>query len=152
MTIVRQFIHLKQKYILIFLAGVIIVCCFSTGAIANPSIGSLALSDLNNILLNQSPELRQQVTQALKAVKKDDVGCVAPLVRRPFSDLNNSRIAPFSCVFAHDKFLTIQAQNLIQLPDGETMPLEQFLKRENIPSGASLQFNLVSWQWSDTRQ
>lgn len=148
-TSVRRFINLRRKFVLIFLAGAAIFSYFSSGAIAEPPVGSLVLSDLNEILLNQSAELRQEVRQALKEVGKDDVGCVAPIILRPSTDLHHSRVAPFSCFFADNKSLTIQAENLAILPDGEAIYLEQLLKRNNIPQRVSLQFSLTSWQWTD---
>ncbi|GAP99795.1 hypothetical protein NIES2104_63610 [Leptolyngbya sp. NIES-2104] len=43
------------------------------------------------------------------------MGCFAPLLRRPFYELNNARIAPFTCLFAKNKSLTIQAKTLAKL-------------------------------------
>lgn len=157
---------MKRQNILIFAAGVAILSYFSLGAIANfspdaisaernseitseSSVGSLALSELNENLLSQSVELRQEVSQALEASGKDDVGCVAPMIRLPLTDLNHIRIAPFSCFFSENQTLTIQAENLAILPTGEIIQLEELLKRDNIPSGVLIQFSLTSWQWTD---
>lgn len=154
-TIIRQFANLRRNFIFIFLVGVA-VFYFSSNAIASysssnqaaePPVGSLALSDLNEILLNQSAALSQEVNQALEEAGKDDVGCVAPLLQRPFYDLNHSRVAPFSCFFADNKSLIIRAKNLAILPGGETVALEQLLERDDVPEGVSLQFNLTDWQW-----
>lgn len=117
-----------------------------------PFDGSLALSDLNETLINQSPQLKQEVQQALKEVKKDDVGCFAPLFRRPFDPLNNSRIAPFTCLFASNKSLTIEAKNVAKLPDGQTIPIGQLLARKTISQGVSLQFELTDWKWTNANQ
>ena len=146
-AVVRQFIN--RKFTLISLAGAIF-SYFASATFAKPPIGSLALSDLDKTLLDQSTALKQEVKQALKEVKKDDVGCVAPIIRRFSTDINHSRIAPFSCFFANNKSLIIQAENLAILPDGQAIPLEQLLKRKNIPQGVSLQFKLTSWKWTDT--
>lgn len=113
-----------------------------------PLVGSLALSDLDELLLNQSPKLKQEIKQALQAVKKGDVGCIAPLFRRSFNELNNARIAPFTCFFAANKSLTIQAKTFAKLPDGKTLPLEQLLKFKTIPPGVFLQFELIDWKWT----
>lgn len=158
-TLTRQF-NKFGKAALISLAGVAIFGYFWSGAIAQQTItsaeqdvGSLALSDLNEILLNQSPQLSQEVRQALQQAGQDDVGCFAPLIRLSvISDLNNTRVAPFSCSFADDKSLTIQARTIAILPDGETMPLEQLLRRDNIPEGVNLQFELTSWQWTNANE
>lgn len=150
-TFARRFIKLK-RFVLIFLAG-IVFSFLSAGAIAEPSVGSLALSDLDEILLNQSAELRQEVNQALEEAGKDDVGCVAPVIRLRFiSDLNNSRISPFSCFFTDDKSLIIRARNLAILPNGQTVSLRRLLRRDSIPEGVDLQFALTSWRWTDANR
>lgn len=149
-TLARQFGKLRRKFVLIFLMGVIFFSYFSSKSIAETPVGSLALSDLNEILLNQSVELRQEIRQSLAESGKDDVGCVAPLIYRPFSDLNHTRIAPFSCFFTDSSSLTIQAENVAILPSGETIALEQLLRRNMIPEGVDLQFNLTSWQWTNS--
>ncbi|MBD2054457.1 hypothetical protein H6F88_00120 [Oculatella sp. FACHB-28] len=165
----------RQKTILIVLAGMAVFSYFSSGAIASyfssnaisaernseessePSVdslvlsnfGSLVLSDLNENLLSLSVELRYEVNQALEESEKDDVGCVAPTIRRPFTDLNHIRIAPFFCFFTEDKSLMIKAENLAILPNGEITRLEELLRRNNIPQGVLIQFSLTSWQWMD---
>ncbi len=144
----------SYKFAVISLMG---VSAFSASAFlmstahAEPSAGSLALSDLNTTLINQSPALQQEIKQALKAVKKDDVGCFAPVIYRPFYELNRARIAPFTCYFANNKYLTIQANTLAKLPDGKMIPFEQFLDRKTLPQGVSLEFELTSWKWTRAR-
>lgn len=157
-TIIRQLVK-RQKFIFVFLVGVAVFIGYSLGEIADyfspdtiakPTVGSLALSDLNETLLNQSPELKREVTQALEEVGKDDVGCVAPIISsHSDSNLHNARIAPFICFFAANKSLVIQAENLAVLPDGEAIPIEQLLKQDNISERTFIQFNLISWQWKD---
>ncbi|MBD2067658.1 hypothetical protein H6F93_08960 [Leptolyngbya sp. FACHB-671] len=157
----------REKLILIFLTGMATFSYFSSRAIASyfssnaisakrnsegiaeRPVASLALSNLDENLLSQSVELRQEVEQALEEVGQDDVGCVAPLIRRPFTDLNNTRIAPFSCFFTDNGSLIIQAENLAILPNGEIIQLEELLKRNGIPQGVLIQFSLTSWQWTD---
>lgn len=90
------------------------------------------------------------MTQALKAVEKDDVGCMAPIINFPSSELHNFKTTPFFCFFADNKSLTIEARNLAKLPNGETVPLEQLLNDKNIPQGTSIQFHLTFWKWTDT--
>lgn len=150
--ITRLFIN--YKFTFASLAGIAAIstsACLMSTAHAEPSEGSLALSDLNDTLINQSPALQQEIKQALKAVEKDDVGCFAPIIYRPFYEWNRARIAPFTCSFASNKYLTIQANMLAKLPDGKTIPLEQFLDRKTLPQGASLEFELMSWKWSRAR-
>lgn len=119
----------------------------NTAPVQQTRRGTLLLSDLNNTLLYQSPKLKQEIQQALKSAKKDDVVCSSPIIFLASSDLHHTRVAPFTCDFPGNKFLTIQAKNIAKLPNGRSIALEQLLTRENIPQGTNLQFQLTNWKW-----
>lgn len=145
-----QFMNISKKLsrilIAILITGIFTFGSFSSSAFAG---GSIALSSVNEKLTNKSTDFKQQIKQALKDVKKDDVDCVAETFSR--SSIRNVRIAPFSCEFAKNKTLTIEAKNLVKYR-GKTISLDEFSKsvpKDASPSNTSFIYELKSWKFSN---
>jgi hypothetical protein len=110
--------------------------------------GTLGLDEIMP-LIRQSKKLTGEVNAALQKTgqKADQINCVAVRLGNHFEPLSAYRVAPFDCRFASNKFLHIEAKNLVRLPNGRTIPLEDFLNLQSKPTKASLVFRLQSWQW-----
>lgn len=112
--------------------------------------GSLALDEIMP-LINQSRELKQEVNSMLQQTGKNsgDIVCIGIRLGRHFEPLGAARVAPFECAFGEHKILKIEAENLVKLPNGRTLALEQFLEIQPKPETASLIFRLESWKWKN---
>ncbi len=123
----------------------IVGCLFPNTALAG---GTLSLNEIMP-LIRQSKNLMGEVNTALKKTgqKADQVTCITVRLGSHFESLSAYRVAPFDCRFASNKFLHIEAKNLVRLPNGRTIPLENFLNLQPKPTKASLVFRLQSWQW-----
>ncbi|BAZ18148.1 hypothetical protein NIES4071_100310 [Calothrix sp. NIES-4071] len=125
----------------------IIVGCFgSQAALAG---GSLSFTEILP-LVNQSKKLQKEINQTLLETgkKPSDITCVGERLGKRFAPLDAFRVAPFRCQFKNDKYLTVEARNIIKLPNGKSTSLEKFEKLTNKPKSASLNFRLKSWNWT----
>ena len=132
---------LKKYIIPLALVG----CLFSETALAG---GTLGLDEIFT-LIRQSRNLTREVNAALKSTgqKADQITCVAVRLGRQFEPISAYRVAPFDCRFATNKFLHIEATNLVRLPNGRIIPLEELLQIQPRPTEAVPIFRLQSWQW-----
>ncbi len=131
-----------RKYIIFFsLVG----CLFSETALAG---GTLGLDEIMP-LIRQSSKLTREVNAALDSTgqKADQITCVAVRLGRQFEPISAYRVAPFDCRFAPNKFLHVEAKNLVRLPNGQIIPLEELLKVQPRPTEVVPIFHLQSWQW-----
>lgn len=120
-------------------------CLFSETALAG---GTLSLDEMMT-LIRQSSKLTREVNAALESTgqKADQITCVAVRLGRQFEPISAYRVAPFDCRFAPNKFLHVEAKNLVRLPDGRIIPLEELLNVQPKPTEAVPIFRLQSWQW-----
>jgi len=119
--------------------------------------GSLPLSDILP-LIQQSEALEEEVNTALQnaGTTPEEITCVGARLGRHFGPLGAARVAPFDCLFPTpnetQKKLGIEAENLVKLPDGSLVTLEEFLKINPMPAEATLNFKLQSWFWEEQRE
>ncbi|HEY9614034.1 hypothetical protein [Allocoleopsis sp.] len=125
---------------------VMVGCLLPNTALAG---GTLGLDEIMP-LIRQSKKLTGEVNAALKKTgqKANQINCVAVRLGNHFEPLSAYRVAPFDCRFASNKFLHIEAKNLVRLPNDRTISLEDFLDVQPRPNKASLVFRLQSWQWT----
>ncbi len=125
----------------------VIIGCFGSQA-ANAG-GSLSFTEVLP-LVNQSKKLQKEVNQALLETgkKPSDITCVGVRLGKSFAPLDAARVAPFRCQFKNDKYLTVEARNIVKLPNGKVISLENFQKLTSKPETASLKFRLKSWSWT----
>lgn len=130
-----------RKYIIpLALVG----CLFSETALAG---GTLGLDEIFT-LIRQSRNLTREVNAALESTgqKADQITCVVVRLGKQFEPISAYRVAPFDCRAAN-KFLHIEATNLVRLPNGRIIPLEELLQVQHRPAEASPIFRIQSWHW-----
>lgn len=131
----------------IVISPLVIIGCFGSQA-ANAG-GSLSFTEILP-LVNQSKKLQKEINQTLLETgkKPSDITCVGVRLGKSFASLGAARVAPFRCQFKNDKYLAIEARNIVKLPNGKSVSLENFQKLKNKPETASLTFRLKSWSWT----
>lgn len=131
----------------VVITPLVIMGCFGSQAVL--AGGSLNFTEILP-LVGQSKKLQKEVNQTLLETSKkpSDVTCVATRLGKQFASLHAERVAPFRCQFKNDKYLTIEARNIVKLPNGKFVSLEKFEKLTTKPEGASLKYRIKSWSWT----
>ncbi|MGK7928760.1 MAG: hypothetical protein AB4290_26575 [Spirulina sp.] len=109
--------------------------------------GSLMLSDIDS-LIQQSSQLETEIRIVLAETNRKftEIVCVGGRISSRYGALGGARFAPFRCLFG-EQLLTIEADNIVDLPDGSSFPLVELHDRESLPQEMSLSFQLRSWSW-----
>lgn len=99
-------------------------------------------------LLQQSSQLEAEIENILIETNRKitEIVCIGGRVSGRYGSLGGARFAPFRCFFG-EQLLTIEADNIVSLPDGSSFPLEELPDREAFPEGMSLSFQLRSRSW-----
>ncbi|BAZ39089.1 hypothetical protein NIES4101_50410 [Calothrix sp. NIES-4101] len=147
----RKILKFKNTHFAIVLVYILFFQLASSTALAG---GSLPLSDLIEPVINQSDKLKKEVNHALSVTgkKPEQIICIGVRLGKQYAALSAARVAPFSCQFAENKYLTIKAINFVKLPHSQVVTLEQFLKIKPTPENVSLTFKLKSWKWQKKLQ
>jgi hypothetical protein len=107
--------------------------------------GSLALSDLNELIAQSAP-LKREVADALAASKKeaDDIICSGNRFPREWVNLGGIRAAPYTCRFA-DKWLIIEATTRVTDKTGHAYdPITPAAMKK----AATVKETNPTWKWS----
>ena len=99
-------------------------------------------------LIRQSSQLEEEIGIMLGETNRKftEIVCFGGRISRQYGVLGGARFAPFRCFFG-SHLLTIEADNIVRLPDGSSFPLAELPNREIFPAEIFLSFYLRGWSW-----
>jgi hypothetical protein len=109
-------------------------------------VGSTDMGDLAP-LVAKTPKLKAEVDQAFAEVKKKDeqVKCAGQRFPGSWAELGGTRVAPYLCEFASDKWLLIRAD--VRVIDKRGRAYEQPTKQA-MKNAVDVTETRLRWQWS----
>ena len=111
-------------------------------------MGSTDMEDMKE-LIDKTPKLRSEVDQAMAQIKKTEiqVKCAGQRFPGSWQELGGTRVAPYLCEFADDKWLLINADVRLTDKRGRAYgkPSKQAMKNAENVSETNLR-----WSWSAT--
>lgn len=107
--------------------------------------GSVMMGDIMS-LVEQSPQLKREVTEAAAKINKkpDEIICGGKRFSGTWAHLGGYRVSPYVCAFGDDRFLEIRADVRITSRNGKAF---EKITPDAIKNASRIRESRPTWKW-----
>ena len=113
----------------------------------------------NNLSLNQLLSFNQSSSKSKKLITEvsnflrtsqthtEQIYCSGTKLGKHYDSLSEARVAPFKCRLSKKVSLEIYAQNLVVLPSGRAIPVQNAKNFKSMPRPIYFSYQITSWKF-----